>query len=69
MQELELLFHKVRGVTASCQMSNEQVKDYDTLNKLYNKLSSTNVKHSICSKRNLLVKIETYIDAQGTKNN
>jgi hypothetical protein len=69
MQELEVLFHKVRSVKASCQMSQEQIKDYDTLNKLYNKLSDTNVKHSICSKRNLLVKIESYIDAKGTKNN
>lgn len=50
-------------------MNNEQVKDYDDLNKLYNKLSGSNVKHSICSKRNLLVKIEAYIDAEGTKNN
>tara|TARA_R110002012_G_scaffold66924_1_gene174698 strand:- start:293 stop:502 length:210 start_codon:yes stop_codon:yes gene_type:complete len=69
MRELEVLFHKVRSVKASCQMNNEQVKDYDDLNKLYNKLSGSNVKHSICSKRNLLVKIETYIDAKGTKNN
>ena len=61
MQELVIQFHKVRGFNASCRMTTEQKEGYDLLNKLYNKLSGSNVNHSVCSKGTLLKKIEDFI--------
>ena len=58
-----LLFHKVRGVETSCQMNKEQITEYEQLNKEYNSLSGSNVKHSICSKKVLLNKVESFIYA------
>jgi hypothetical protein len=63
VDRLKELFHKVRSVEASCQMNKEQVEDYDNLSKEYNKLSGSNTKYSICAKRNLLIVVESYIDA------
>jgi len=58
-----LLFHKVRGVETSCQMNKQQTLDYQRLNNLYNTLSKTNIKHSICAKKVLLNKVESFIYA------
>jgi hypothetical protein len=62
MEELTDLFHVVRSVETSCRMDNDQIDDYEKLNRLYNELSGTNVKHSICSKNVLLVKVEIFIE-------
>ena len=67
MQELITLFHKVRGFKASCRMEQHQIEAYNELNKLYNSLSGSNINHSICSKGTLLVKIESYINAESNK--
>ena len=50
-------------------MNTEQRNEYKELNKLYNKLSGSNVNHSVCSKNTLLSKIETFINAERTKDN
>ena len=42
-------------------MDTFQLNDYESLNYLYNKLSGTNVNHSVCSKNVLLVKVEIFI--------
>ena len=63
MEGIKLLFHKVRGVGASCRMDQKQTLDYERLNNLYNTLSKTNVKHSICAKKVLLNKVESFIYA------
>jgi hypothetical protein len=67
MQELKELFHKVRGFNASCRMTTEQKEGYDSLNEMYNRLSGSNVNHSVCSKNVLLVKVEIFI--QNAKSN
>tara|TARA_R110002050_G_scaffold283780_1_gene432539 strand:+ start:797 stop:997 length:201 start_codon:yes stop_codon:yes gene_type:complete len=63
VEVLVLLFHKVRGVETSCQMNKEQITEYEQLNKEYNRLSGSNVKHSICAKKVLLNKVESFIYA------
>jgi len=61
VQELKDLFHRVRGFSTSCRMDKEQTELYKELNKLYNELSGSNITHSVCSKNNLLIKIEYFI--------
>ena len=50
-------------------MNLEQTLDYQRLNKIYNKLSKSNIRHSVCSKKTLLLKIEAFINEQRTTNN
>jgi len=64
VEGLKLLFHKVRSVETSCRMNKEQIAEYEQLNKEYNRLSGSNVKHSICAKKVLLTKVESYIYAE-----
>tara|TARA_R110001599_G_scaffold157558_1_gene343908 strand:- start:117 stop:317 length:201 start_codon:yes stop_codon:yes gene_type:complete len=64
VEELEDLFHKVRGFNASCRMTSEQKEGYDLLNKLYNELSDSNINHSVCSKGTLLKKVENFIQCK-----
>lgn len=63
MEGLKLLFHRVRGVETSCRMNKGQREEYEQLNKEYNRLSGANVNHSICAKKLLLKKVESYIYA------
>ena len=63
MEELKELFHKVRGVKASCRMDTKQMSDYEELNKQYKKLSGSNTNYSVCSKGKLLKAVESFIDA------
>jgi len=64
VQELIDLFHKVRSFNASCRMTPEQKEGYDSLNKLYNELSGSNINHSVCSKGTLLIKVESFISCK-----
>ena len=44
-------------------MNKEQITEYEQLNKEYNLLSGSNVRHSICAKKVLLNKVESFIYA------
>ena len=69
MDSFKELFHKVRSVTASCRMNKDEISDFETLNKEYNALTGSRTIHSICSKKTLLNKVETYIDAKDSEHN
>lgn len=61
MKELKELFHKVRGFDASCRMNDEQTELYYKLNRVYRNLSKTQLNYSVCSKANLLSRVEEFI--------
>tara|TARA_R110000751_G_scaffold4767_2_gene23103 strand:+ start:641 stop:784 length:144 start_codon:yes stop_codon:yes gene_type:complete len=47
-------------------MNKEQITEYEQLNKEYNLVSGSNVRHSICAKKALLIKVETFINAENS---
>lgn len=61
MQELKKLFIEVRSFDASCRMDSTQTELYYKLNKVYRDLSGTKLNYSVCSKKNLLLRVEEFI--------
>jgi len=69
MEELKELFQTVTSFSASCGMSKEQIDVFHALNKKYNQLTKGHFNYSICSKKNLISKVENYISQNGNATN